>query len=146
MLTLIYGSYTVPKETVISFGKNIIERRELETGKKTFHFYFRGGEEHPQSILKHADYLIGLSQSSNVLVTTYQELILLRVMKRMRHTAEDKLQEEELPLTPAQVTLLYVNTDGKSTWIEELELDDDGSLLDPWPGGFFEEGHNERFE
>jgi hypothetical protein len=26
-----------------------------------------------------------------------------------------------------------------------LELDDGGRLLDPWPGGFFEEGFRERF-
>ena len=28
----------------------------------------------------------------------------------------------------------------------ELELAEDGTLLDPWPNGFFEEGLNERFD
>jgi hypothetical protein len=37
-------------------------------------------------------------------------------------------------------------TKKRLSWIEELELDEDGSLLDPWPNGFFEEGHRERFD
>ena len=68
-------------------------------------------------------------------------------MKRMRHTAEDREgRDKSLDLTPGDVCLLYIDTDGKSTYIEELELDEDGSLLDPWPNGFFEEGHKERFD
>jgi hypothetical protein len=29
--------------------------------------------------------------------------------------------------------------------VRVLELDEEGRLLDPWPGGFFEEGFHERF-
>jgi hypothetical protein len=29
--------------------------------------------------------------------------------------------------------------------VQMLELDEEGQLLDPWPGGFFEEGFRERF-
>jgi predicted ATPase len=85
--------------------------------------------------------------NNEFLIETHSEHLLLRIMKRMRHTAEGKKDRDKtLDLTPDDVCLLYVNTDGKSTWIEELELDEDGSLLDPWPNGFFEEGHRERFE
>ena len=60
-------------------------------------------------------------------------------------TAEGALEDESLRLTPDDVALLYVDNDGENTYILELELDEDGTLLDPWPGGFFEEGFNERF-
>jgi hypothetical protein len=66
-------------------------------------------------------------------------------MKRMRQTYEGTLEDENLKLTPDDVALLYIDSDGENTYILELELDEDGSLLDPWPGGFFEEGFKERF-
>jgi predicted ATPase len=84
-------------------------------------------------------------EESNIILETHSEHILLRLMKRMRQTAEGTLEDEKLNLTPDDVCLLYVDSDGDNTFILELELDEDGSLLDPWPGGFFEEGFNERF-
>ncbi len=80
------------------------------------------------------------------IIETHSEHLLLRIMKRMRHTAEDREgRDKTLDLTPDDVCLLYVDNNGEFTYINELELDDDGSLLDPWPNGFFEEGHKERF-
>jgi hypothetical protein len=64
----------------------------------------------------------------------------------MRQTADGELNERDsLYLTPDDVCLLYVDHNGTHTCVRELELDKDGSLLDPWPNGFFEEGFNERF-
>lgn len=78
-------------------------------------------------------------------IETHSEHLLLRVMKRMRQTAEGKLEDQSLRLTPDDICLLYVNSNNERTYLNELELDYDGTLLDPWPGGFFEEGYNERF-
>ena len=103
---------------------------------------------HPAVQCEIADEFIRSYKENNneFMIETHSEHLLLRIMKRMRHTAEERIEEGAFPLTPNDVCLLYVNTDGKSTWIEELELDEDGSLLDPWPNGFFEEGHKERFD
>ena len=43
------------------------------------------------------------------------------------------------------ISILFVQPKGASSAIRILELDDEGQLLDPWPGGFFEEGFRERF-
>ena len=84
---------------------------------------------------------------NNFLIETHSEHLLLRIMKRMRYTAEDRQDRDKtLDLVPDDICLLYVDNNGKTTYINELELDNDGSLLDPWPNGFFEEGHKERFE
>jgi hypothetical protein len=84
---------------------------------------------------------------NSFMIESHSEHMLLRIMKRMRHTAEDREnRDKSLDLTPDDVCLLYVDNNGKTTYIKELELDYDGTLLDPWPKGFFEEGHNERFE
>lgn len=78
-------------------------------------------------------------------IESHSEHMLLRVMKRMRQTADGTLQDELLKLTPDDVCLLYVDNDGESTYLQELRLSPKGTLLDHWPHGFFEEGYKERF-
>ena len=85
------------------------------------------------------------SQGNEFVVETHSEHLLLRMMKRMRQTSEGTLEDENLHLTPEDVALLFVDSDGERTYLLELRLDRDGTLLDPWPGGFFEEGFKERF-
>jgi len=81
------------------------------------------------------------------LIETHSEHLLLRIMKRMRHTAENKVdRDKSLDLTPDDVCLLYVDNDGETTYLQELRLSKKGTLLDPWPNGFFEEGYRERFQ
>lgn len=68
-------------------------------------------------------------------------------MRRLRYSSEGKINKgDELYITPEDICLLYVDNNGEDTYIKELELDADGTLLDPWPNGFFEEGYKERFE
>lgn len=81
------------------------------------------------------------------LIETHSEHLLLRIMKRMRHAAEDREgRDKTLDLTPDDVCLLYIDADDESTYIKELRLSKKGKLLDHWPGGFFEEGYKERFQ
>ena len=80
------------------------------------------------------------------MIETHSEHLLLRIMKRMRYTAEDRSdRDKSLDLTPDDVCLLYVDNDGESTYLQELRLSSKGKLLDHWPNGFFEEGFKERF-
>ncbi len=81
------------------------------------------------------------------ILETHSEHLLLRIMKRLRHTSEGRISKDNpLYLTPKDICLLYVDSNSKTTYIKELELDNDGTLLDSWPNGFFEEGYKERFE
>jgi len=63
----------------------------------------------------------------------------------MRETSNGKLPEGIPPITPDDVCVLFVQPKGTSSAVRLLELDEEGQLLDPWPGGFFEEGYRERF-
>ncbi|HIP15475.1 MAG TPA: hypothetical protein EYG74_08305 [Sulfurimonas autotrophica] len=104
---------------------------------------------HPALQMEIADEFIRsyTENSNNFLIETHSEHLLLRIMKRMRYAAEDKEgRDKTLDLTPDDVCLLYVDNNGEFTYINELELAADGSLLDPWPNGFFEEGYKERFD
>lgn len=103
---------------------------------------------HPKIQAEIADEFIrGYKENNNeYFIETHSEHLLLRIMKRMRYTANDKEdRDKSLDLTPDDVCLLYVDNDGVSTYIQELRLSDSGKLLDRWPNGFFEEGFKERF-
>ncbi len=92
------------------------------------------------------EFILSYKNNNNYsILETHSEHLLLRIMRRMRQTSEGTLEDKELALTPDDVSLLYVDADNDKTYILELELAEDGSLLDPWPGGFFEEGFRERF-
>ena len=104
---------------------------------------------HPAIQAELADEFIRSYKENNngFMIETHSEHLLLRIMKRMRYTAEGRIDKNDvLALSPDDVCLLYVDNDGNNTFINELELDEDGTLLDPWPDGFFEEGHKERFD
>lgn len=87
------------------------------------------------------------NNKNNFFIETHSEHILLRIMRRLRYSSEGKINKnDELYITPDDICLLYVDNNGEGTYIKELELDEDGTLLDAWPNGFFEEGYKERFE
>ncbi len=88
-----------------------------------------------------------LSDSKNrFLIETHSEHLLLRIMRRMRQTSNGNLPEDIPKITPEDVCILYVQPKGTASVIRNLELDQEGQLLDAWPGGFFEEGYRERFD
>ena len=85
-------------------------------------------------------------RGNRFLIETHSEHLLLRIMRRMRQTSNNQLAEGSPEVTPNDVCVLFVQPDGTSSVVSHLELDEEGYLLDPWPGGFFEEGYRERFE
>jgi hypothetical protein len=85
------------------------------------------------------------ASKNRFLIETHSEHLLLRVMRRMRETSNEELPEGVPPITPKDVCVLFVQPKGTSSAVRHLELDEEGQLLDAWPGGFFEEGYRERF-
>ncbi len=88
-----------------------------------------------------------LGQNKNTFILeTHSEHLILRILRRMRETAEGN-PKQGLALTRDDVCVLYVDQpkDKNFSVVYEMRLDQDGTFLDPWPGGFFEEGFRERF-
>lgn len=102
---------------------------------------------HPAVQMEIADEFIRSvnEQKNEFMIETHSEHLLLRIMRRMRQTAEGTLEDESLRLTPDDVCLLYVDNDDELTYLQELRLSPKGRLLDDWPRGFFEDGFRERF-
>lgn len=84
-------------------------------------------------------------QKNTFILETHSEHLLLRIMRRMRDTANGTLPAGLPPVRPEDVSVLYVQRKDDTPVVRVLELDQEGQLLDPWPGGFFEEGFRERF-
>ena len=85
---------------------------------------------------------------NQVIVETHSEHVILRIMRRIRESSRrastKKKSGPEPDIRPDDVSVLYVDTSGSEARVREIRLGPDGELLDPWPGGFFEEGHRER--
>lgn len=79
------------------------------------------------------------------IIESHSEHLLLRIMRRIRETGNNALPDCIPKVGPQDVSVLFVQPKGPASAIRILELDEEGQLLDAWPGGFFEEGYRERF-
>ena len=79
------------------------------------------------------------------LIETHSEHVLLRIMRRMRETASQELPDDQFPVRPEDVMVLFVERDGSRSIVREMPLNEKGELVKAWPGGFFEEGLREVF-
>jgi hypothetical protein len=77
------------------------------------------------------------------LIETHSEHLLLRIMRRIRETTKGSLPPHLPPVTPNDVSVLYVEPAAAGSIVRTMPLSEDGHLLYDWPGGFFEEGLRE---
>jgi len=84
-------------------------------------------------------------RGNRFILETHSEHLLLRIMRRMRETQEQRLPEGAGPVQPEDVMVLYVEPDGGRSIVREMPLNARGELAKAWPGGFFEEGLREIF-
>lgn len=102
---------------------------------------------HPALQAELADVFIdsALGERKNTFILeTHSEHLILRVMRRMRDTVRGQ-RGNAPPVKPEDVAVLFVEPTAEGSVVHELRLKADGSLLDPWPGGFFEESFSEIF-
>jgi predicted ATPase len=78
------------------------------------------------------------------IIETHSEHLLLRLLRRMRETAEGSVPAD-LELAPDRVAVYYVEAGIAGTQIKNLGLNENGRFTDRWPRGFFEEREQEYF-
>lgn len=102
---------------------------------------------HPALQTELADLFIqsAMERKNRFLIETHSEHLILRVMKRIRQTFEDKLPEGKPRITSDEVCVLYVEPGDNGSVVREMPLNERGELIKGWPGGFFEEALNEMF-
>jgi len=104
---------------------------------------------HPKLQTELGDIVIAAAIRKNnnpILIETHSEHLLLRIMRRMRNTFEEKLRDGMPPVHPEDVALLFVSPGADGSVVQEIGLNEGGELIKGWPGGFFEEGFNEMFD
>ncbi len=80
-----------------------------------------------------------------MLVETHSEHLILRLLRRIRETAQGQIPNEgcALRLSLDDLAVLYVDQASDGIRVNHLRVDVQGQFIDEWPGGFFEEGFNE---
>ena len=72
------------------------------------------------------------------LIETHSEHLLLRILRRIRETAEGQAPEKA-KLLPNEVAVYYVESENGITQANRIGLDENGRFTDRWPKGFFPE-------
>jgi len=93
---------------------------------------------HPRLQANVADLLIETVNENTCqwIIETHSEALMLRIQKRIR---DGILKAED-------VAVVFVEPAGENgSRIQNLRLDSDGSFIDEWPGGFFEDSFTEMF-
>jgi len=73
------------------------------------------------------------------IIETHSEHIILRLLKRVK--------DKKSPLTNNDISIIYLNPNIEKNYseIKTIRLAEDGTMVDQWPNGFFEERFEEHF-
>ncbi len=84
-------------------------------------------------------------QKNTFIIETHSEHLILRLLRRIRETSESKLPNDVMPITPDQISVLYVEPGKDGAQVMSLGVTEDGDFEDRWPDGFFTERAKELF-
>lgn len=86
-----------------------------------------------------------IGTGKSLLIETHSEHIMLRLLRRIREKTEGELPPGCRGLTPAELSVVYVEGSNAGVRFVPLRVAADGDFLDRWPKGFFEERAEELF-
>jgi len=73
------------------------------------------------------------------ILETHSEHLILRILRRVRETTEKRLPAGATPITPGDISVMFIEPTAKGSIIRLLPVTADGDFAAPWPGGFFAE-------
>jgi len=87
------------------------------------------------------------THSSQFLIETHSEHLILRILRRIREASEgsNKYPERLPKVRPEDVAVIYAEPSSEGTILHHLKITDDGDFIDRWPAGFFTERADELF-
>lgn len=84
------------------------------------------------------------SSDKQFLVETHSEALLLRLMRRIRETSREIINNGPRLLNDS-VSIYHIRKEGKQSVAKQIKLDSLGNLTDEWPDELFEISFRERF-
>lgn len=86
-----------------------------------------------------------VNQGLSFLIETHSEHLILRLLRRIRETAELTSDVIDQPLSPALIGVYCLSKRNGAVTIDEIPVTQDGDFAKPWPQGFFDERGAELF-
>jgi hypothetical protein len=83
--------------------------------------------------------------NNRFVIETHSEHLILRLLRRLRETADGDLPEGVTPVTPDDIAVLYVSPGEDGADILNLPVNEEGEFDCPWPNGFFNERMKELY-
>ncbi|WP_336194110.1 DUF3696 domain-containing protein [Providencia stuartii] len=85
------------------------------------------------------------SSNPMFIVETHSEHIILRILKRIRQTSENKTTPIGKHVTPEDISIIYLQSTPEGIVAKKQNITDDGDFEENWPNGFFDERDEELF-
>lgn len=98
---------------------------------------------HPRLQTQLADVFLAARNRHTFLVETHSEHFILRLLRRIRQSAEGTLPGGMEPVKKNDVSIIYLEPSVEGVLAKRIFVDDDGEFLDRWPQGFFVERREE---
>jgi predicted ATPase len=100
---------------------------------------------HPRIQVGIGDLLTQANNKNTFLIETHSEHLILRILRRIRETSEGELPEGVQPVSPADVSIVYMEPGEAGAKTRRIEIDSSGEFTTRWPNGFFAERGEELF-
>jgi len=100
---------------------------------------------HPRIQVGIGDLLTQGNKQCGFLIETHSEHLVLRILRRIRESAEGDLPEGLDALSPEDVSITYLASDENGVKAKRIEIDRFGEFTSRWPSGFFTERSEELF-
>ncbi|HBN8232343.1 TPA: AAA family ATPase [Pseudomonas aeruginosa] len=100
---------------------------------------------HPRIQVGIGDLLTQAKKKTTFLIETHSEHLILRILRRIRETSERELPEGLQPVSPADVSIVYMEPGAAGVRTRRIEIDHTGEFTSRWPNGFFAERGEELF-
>ncbi|MDI3390973.1 AAA family ATPase [Pseudomonas sp. V98_8] len=100
---------------------------------------------HPRVQVGIGDLLTQANNRSTFLIETHSEHLILRILRRIRETSEGVLPEGLQSVSPADVSIVYMEPGAAGVRTRRVEIDRTGEFTSRWPNGFFAERGEELF-
>ncbi|MBL3554760.1 MULTISPECIES: DUF3696 domain-containing protein [Marinobacter] len=98
---------------------------------------------HPRIQVAIGDMLLHATEKNSFLIETHSEHLVLRLLRRIRETTENRLPEDIPPVRPEDISIVYLEPGEDGVSVRRIQIDEDGEFTSRWPQGFFSERREE---
>ncbi|WPC76016.1 DUF3696 domain-containing protein [Vibrio porteresiae] len=100
---------------------------------------------HPRAQVALGDLLTQNDERNHYLIETHSEHLVLRLLRRIRETTEQRLPEYMQDVSPDDISIMYLQGTEQGVIAKRTRITSDGDLDCDWPEGFFDERDEELF-